>query len=251
MINEIFPNPTVKNVIFQIKFPNLFYLENKIGDLQLSIMKQFPQSSLILRKNIAFVNVGPEEKPVEIPASDREGVKIWQFKSEKNLKLGITSDSLSISSEYHKTYNNKGGERFRDTIELVLHEFFKIAAIPVLKRIGLRYIDECPIPSKDNETFRSYYNTTFPLDRFDLKDADEMFFRTVIKKTNYYLCYMERLQKIGDDYKLILDFDGFAHDITSEDYLKVTDDLHIIVAEEFEGSIKAPFYEYMRQKKEV
>ena len=251
MINEIFPNPTVKKVIFQIKFPNLFYLENKIGDLQLSIMKQFPQSSLILRKNIAFVNVGPEEKPVEIPASDSEGVKIWQFKSEKNLILGITSDSLSISSEYHKTYNNEGGEKFRDTIEFVLHEFFRIAAIPILKRIGLRYIDECPIPSKDNETFRSYYNTAFPLDRFDLKDADEMSFRTVIKKTNYYLCYMERLQKIGDDYKLILSFDGFAYDITSEDYLKVTDDLHIIVAEEFGGSIKSPVYEYMRQKKEV
>ena len=29
-INEVFPNPTVKKVIFQIRFPNLFFIESKI-----------------------------------------------------------------------------------------------------------------------------------------------------------------------------------------------------------------------------
>jgi len=43
-INEVFPNPTVKQVIFQIRFPNLFYLESKIGEYQLKIMQRFPES---------------------------------------------------------------------------------------------------------------------------------------------------------------------------------------------------------------
>ena len=47
-INEIFPKPTVTQVIFQIRFPNLFFIENKIGDLQLKIMKEFPHSKLII-----------------------------------------------------------------------------------------------------------------------------------------------------------------------------------------------------------
>ena len=36
-MGEIYPNPTVKRVIFQARFPNLFYLESKIGDLQLLV----------------------------------------------------------------------------------------------------------------------------------------------------------------------------------------------------------------------
>ena len=61
-INEVFPNPTVKQVIFQIRFPNLFYMENKIGDLQLKIMKEFPQSALILRRQILLADIGSETK---------------------------------------------------------------------------------------------------------------------------------------------------------------------------------------------
>jgi len=37
-IAEIFPNPTVKSVFFEVRFPNLFYLEAKIGDLQLKVL---------------------------------------------------------------------------------------------------------------------------------------------------------------------------------------------------------------------
>ena len=48
---EIFSNPTVKKVIFQIRFPNLFFIENKIGDFQLKIMGMFPESKLIFRRD--------------------------------------------------------------------------------------------------------------------------------------------------------------------------------------------------------
>jgi hypothetical protein len=54
VIKEIFPNPTVKQVIFQIRFPNLFYIENKIGDFQLKIMKEFPKSAIAISKTICY-----------------------------------------------------------------------------------------------------------------------------------------------------------------------------------------------------
>ena len=68
MINEIFPHPTVKRVVFQIRFPNLFYIENKIGDFQMKIMKEFPQSALIFRKQVVFADIGPEIKLENIPS---------------------------------------------------------------------------------------------------------------------------------------------------------------------------------------
>lgn len=50
VIGEVFPNPTVKQVVFQITFPHLFYMEQKIGELQVKIMRMFPKSSLLYRR---------------------------------------------------------------------------------------------------------------------------------------------------------------------------------------------------------
>lgn len=151
-IEEIFPNPTVKTVIFQIKFSNLFYLENKIGDLQLKMLEKFPDSSLAIRKQLLFADIGPQTKIEDIKMEESQGTKIWQFKSGKNYSLNILTDSLDITSEYHKTYNLEGADKFRDIIAYVLDIFFDIIPIPNIKRIGLRYIDECPVPSMDNST---------------------------------------------------------------------------------------------------
>ena len=73
-IDEMFPNPTVKQVIFQITFPNLFYIENKIGAFQLKIMKEFPQSTLLFRRQVLFADVGSESKLAEIPSDSENGM---------------------------------------------------------------------------------------------------------------------------------------------------------------------------------
>lgn len=249
-ISEVFPNPTAKQVIFQIRFPNLFFMESKIGDLQVKIMKEFPESALLFRRQILFADVGPKGKLVDIPGDSEEesGKKIWQFKSDKGFQLNVLTDSLDITSQYHKTYNLEGGPKFRDIIKFVLDCFFEVTSIPVITRIGLRYIDECPIVSKDNLTFKSYYNSTFPLDRFPLSDATEMDFKTAIKKGEYYLRYIESLKKVGDEYKLILDFDGFANNISPENYLRVADELHTVISVEYEATIKEPVYDYMGRR---
>lgn len=252
VIQEIFPNPTVKQVIFQIKFPNLFYIEKLIGDFQMKIMSEFPQSSILYRKPLLFSNVGGKNKAIDIQKDlgKEDGEKIWQFKSDKNVQLSVLNNSLDITSQYHKTYDLDGADKFKDIIEFVLKNFFEIISVPIIERIGLRYIDECPIPSKDNSTFRSYYNSVFPLERFNLADVDEIDFKTIIKKGQYSLRYAESLQKIEDQHKLILDFDGFALNISAENCILVTDDLHKMISEEYVKTIREPVYEHMRLEKE-
>lgn len=247
-IGEIFPYSTVKKVIFQIRYPNLFFIESKIGDYQLLIMEKFPESSLLLRKQMFVAEVGPNLDLEKFKDVDPEqAVKIWNFKSEKGFELNVTSNSLDITSDFHKTYNLEGTEeKFRDIIALTVDHFLKITGIPVISRIGFRYIDECPIPRKDNETINSYYNVCFPLERFDISQATEMDFKTVIRKDGCGLRYAESLKKVGDDDKLILDFDGFAENIKSFDYLATTDKLHKFICDEFKVTLKEPAIHYMR-----
>ena len=250
-INDVLPNPTVKQVSFEVRFPNLFFIESKIGELQMKVMERFPESALLMRKQLLFTDVGQDGKLISPPDDmDKEFIrKIWQFKSGNNYEFNVLTNSLNILSSHHKTYMKEGADKFRDVIQFVMNNFFEIAKIPKLNRIGLRYIDECPIPAKENSIFEEWYNTTFPLKRFDIADANEMVFHTVVKKGNYHLRYVEQLQNKDDQYSLKLDFDGFVFDIEVKDYLAVTDNLYQLIKLEYEATIKEPVLEFMKQEK--
>lgn len=252
-IDEIFPNPTVKQVIFQITFPNLFFLEDRIGNFQLKIMKEFPNSSLLLRNRMVLADVGSDTKMEEISGKldDKSVRKIWQFKSENNVDLNVLTDSLDISSKYHKTYNLGSKDKFRDVIEFVTNNFISVMDLPTINRVGLRYIDECPLPSKDNKTFKSFYNSVFPLDRFDIAKSEAMDFQVIGKRGEYNLRYAESLQSREDSHSLILDFDGYANKVDPNELLSVTDNLHEIIRAEYERTIKKPVIQYMRESRET
>jgi len=249
VIKEIFPNPTVKQVVFGVTFPNLFYIENKIGEFQMKIMNEFPHSELVYRRNILFADIGPKDDIK--PMSEERGSKIWEFKSpDKNSTLGITTNNLSIVSKHYKTYNLDGGEKFRDIINSIVTKFNDVMNLSTFSKIGLRYIDECPVPAMDNEKFKEYYNSTFDLERFPLKDCTETFSRTVTKRGKHNLIYMEALQKNKekDNFIFYMDFDSFASNVPANNFLTVTDELHNIISTEYERTIREPVYEYMKKK---
>lgn len=252
-LNEIFPNPTVKQVIYQIRFPCMFSMESLIGNYQLQIMEKFPKSRLILSKQFLIGEL--PESSLSKALSDDENVsavkKIWKFTTESGVELSVQVDSLDITSKLHKTYNNpKSKERFRDIIKFALDNFFDVTQIPKINRIGLRYIDECPVPSRGNVSFRKYYNTSLPIKRFPLKNAINMSFTACVKKGKYFLTFRESLiEKENGKFELILDFDGYAKAIKASDYLSITDNLHDLIVDEYKASIKEPVYRYMRQNK--
>jgi len=248
MVAEIFPNPTVKEVAFEIRYPNLFSIENRIGDVQEKIMHEFPESKLILRRHLVFADVGPEGKLESLPPP-QPSKKIWHFESKAKHEIDISTSSLSIVSKHHKTYNNPGYEKkFRDVIDFVLTNFLQVISIPIIQRIGLRYIDECPLPLKDNKTFKEYYNSSFPIDRYPIDDATFVYFQVHTKRGGHNLIYKERLVKYGDEYKLILDFDGFETDVPSKDSLRITDELHEIIETEYFSTIREPVKQFMRRR---
>jgi len=174
--------------------------------------------------------------------------KIWQFRSPKNYAFDVQTNRLAITSEYHKTYNLGQGDRFREVIQYVMDAFLSVTGVPILTRIGLRYLDECPLPAKDNVSLSNYYDTSFPLSRFSIADATEMRFQTVVKTQDAFFRYAETLLNMADgSNKLLLDFDGFREKISARDYLAVTDQLHNIISDEFEKTIKQPVYDFMRK----
>ncbi|MHB1038558.1 MAG: TIGR04255 family protein, partial [Pirellulales bacterium] len=157
---EVFPNPLVRTVAFQITFPNLFFLESRIGDFQIKIMKQFPASQLLIQRDMLIMigDIENRNKLSEEITPPQEARRIWRFLSEQGVRLDVTLDSLTLLSETHKSYNLGEGPRFRDTIDFVCRSFVAVTQLPIIKRVGLRYIDRCPVPTGSNEAFLEYYN---------------------------------------------------------------------------------------------
>jgi len=166
--------------------------------------------------------------------------------------LNVLTDSLDITSNLHKTYNNQAADdRFKDIIEIVLEKLLDIIRIPILNRIGLRYIDECPIPDPHTtEKFNEYYNSTFPLERFSIEDVVRMQSTSVVKRGEFFLRYVESIERKDDGIALVLDFDVHANNTKPEDCLDITDKLHEIISDEYDTTIKEPVKELMRRPRE-
>jgi len=248
-ISEIFKNPTVKQVIFQIKFPNLFFIESKIGDFQMKIMDDFPESALIFRQPLFFTDSFKEQNMDELKKDVEPMRKIWQFKGINKYKLNVTCNSLDISSEFYKTYNNENSkQKFRDIIQKCVDSFLELTNLKTINRIGLRYIDDCPIPAKkDNDKFLEYYNSVLPFERFNLKDTSLYKCKIETKRDDCFLRYSEYLDYKKEKPLYLLDFDGFQRNISSSDYLTITDKLHDIISNEYESIIKEPVIKIMRK----
>ncbi len=244
---EVFPNPLVKQVAFEIRFPNLFYLQDKIGEFQTKIMRQFPKSELLFRKQLLLTSETDPQKINELQANapDSATTSIWKFVSEDGVTLTVTPSTLALESKNHKSYAQSDNP-FRKVIESTTNHFFNLTNVPILKRVGLRYIDEGPVPSNDSRSFSDNYNTAFPLKRFPIEKSIEMNFSTIIDQGRNKFRYVESLQGAGEKRKLIMDYDSSAEDIEPCNLLETTDHLHQTLWDMFCDTVKQPVMDLMR-----
>lgn len=254
MTEELFSNPTVKAVVFQIRYPNLFFLEGRIGDFQVEIMERFPKSQLLIQQNVLIANMvsGAPPPKASIPPEETGANKIWRFDSPEGVVLNMQSDSLDLSSNAHKSYNHPDASiRFREVIEYVLQPFLKITKVPILTRVGLRYVDHCPIKRRTKAWFNSFYNTTLPLNRFTLEEAKVLQTTSLVRKGKFSFRFQETLQDLNGIPTLLMDFDGSATDVKSSEVMPTADSLHDLIDVEWQKSIKEGLKKMMRKSKDA
>lgn len=245
---EVFPNSTVKDVYFQVTFPNLFYLDDHLaGQFQLGILGRFPKSQLVVQRQFLIASAESGKDLGEVPETGTR--KIWKFESESTgYDLQLASDTLSLHSSHHNSYaHGDADRRFRDLIDFGLSSFLKVVQVPFFNRVGLRYVDSCPVRSRSTRTFRSWYNSCLPCKRFPVETLDTATVGVVRKlDAGYFLKYQERFAEESGILSLEIDIDAWHTQVKREDYLTTTDALHELCSEEFRTTAKTPLLEYMR-----
>lgn len=245
-IQEVYPNPTVKQVIFQVRFPNLFFIETKIPEIQMKIMERFPESALLIEQSFPIIT---PTKPDNQSAAALS--RIWQFKNPQGFVFSITSDSFSIDSKMHKSYNTGSidGACFREIIEYCLVGFSSVINLPYVSRVGLRYIDEAPLFENTSENYSSCFNSALNIQRFSIEDTEELSIRIVRRvDESYGFIYQELFHTKKNKNIVTLDFDAFTEGIAFSEILDKTDHLHQIVHDEFFTTIKEPILKFMSSR---
>lgn len=182
MTNEVFKNPTVVEVAYEARFPPLFYINQKIGDFQLEIIDEFPKSSQQVLSSVTFDADG-----IALKDETNKPVLNWVFESnDEKTKIIVKQNSLIITSKEFKSYDSYPENKFRDVISLAINKFRQHVPIKNFNRIGLRYIDRCPLDELTNEYFAKFYKPVIDISRYGLENLIDSLIQIRMKKPPHY-----------------------------------------------------------------
>lgn len=242
--DEVFVNSPLFEVAFEVRFPNLFYISQRIGEFQLDIVDDFPKSSQVFTQSFVF----GEKREVISDKDNVNAIPSWQFVNETGkTRIMVYSNKLNIVSQEYKSYNHPTERKFRDLITKILSVFTKTVPMKKFSRVGIRYIDHCPLESLNNEYFRKYYDPIFNIDKYKVENILDNFFLINIKREQYNLLFQGGIRKLDDGYKYIMDYDSYATDIEADSCINTTDELRRLIKKEFLSNITEEFKQYMRR----
>jgi len=209
MINEVFKNPAVIEVAYEVRFPPQFYISRKIGDYQLVILDEFPESSQQVQTMVTL-----DANGVALKDEANKPVLNWVFENvDSKTKITVKQNSLSIISTEFKSYDSGPENKFKDVVSQVVSKFRKHIPIKNFTRLGLRYIDRCPLDELTNEYFGKFYMPVIDINKYRLEDLIDTLIQIRMKKPPHYLHFQSGIKLFGEKYKYFMDFDGYAQNV--------------------------------------
>jgi uncharacterized protein (TIGR04255 family) len=127
-----------------------------------------------------------------------------------------------------------------------MHHFLERVPMKKFSRVGIRYIDRCPLELRTNEYFKNYYNPVINIDKYNVESIQESQVLIRTKMPDYFLLFQCAIKQVEDKYYYFLDYDGYGNDIEVGKYLAVTDKLQKAIKEEYLNHITEEFKNYMR-----
>lgn len=124
--------------------------------------------------------------------------------------------------------------------------FLEKVPIKNFSRVGIRYIDYCPLEERNNEYFETFYIPVININKYKIEDIVENHVLIRTKRGNYYLLFQCGIRQFEGKYQYYLDYDGYANDIGTDNFIVVTDDLQKMIKKEYYSNITEKFKQYMR-----
>lgn len=250
------PNNSIKykenylnSVIFRVDFERRLELEDTIKptELQKAIIELLPRFKENSAREI-FLDVSTNEKT-------EKTTPIWTFSNkEEDLIVNLTSKNIDIELKNYIDFEN-----YKQKIEIIFNAFQRIYK-PLIKRFGLRYINQIHLDEGHPLEWAGFINTslTSDIDNFiDVKsDISRAMTQIIFNKTDYKVNFQYGI--FNPDYPnkiskkdFILDFDCFTENIESDKIFKYLDIFNEEITCLFEKSIEEGLRSEMGKQNEL
>lgn len=231
----------ITNVIFRIDFPKILDLKEPTSKLQKKILDKFPIVNEINVDNFQFK---VENRDLSTKKTSEDFA--WEFVNKDNdKKVFIASEYAYI--EFMKYINF---EQFYEDIELVFKAFNEFYPVGIIRRVGLRYINEIEIEDGEALDWENLiHHSLYSLNReFIPNDVeDERLLRSMhlfeIKEDDYNLKF--QLGLFNSEYpnpiskkEFVLDYDCSTKNVEKNEIFNVINEFHQIIKKWFERSIE-------------
>lgn len=158
--NKILKNNPLKNVICQLKFPNILSINEELpAKFQEEIRDEFPNFQEITEmQNEIVINTNLENNFLRPSFTQQKPIKNFKFSTrDGGTSINLTSSFIALSTLNYSTW-----EDFCSKLKKIIYLFQDIYRPAYFTRIGLRYIDTFNYfrYSITNETLSEYFNNS-------------------------------------------------------------------------------------------
>jgi len=194
-LGEVFPANPIREVDFEIRFTPRLRVQAEMWRFQESVVAEYP-------------DVGLES--ALLPNGITLSVSVFQNLAKARLiKVSVQNMALAFSA-----YAN-----FEDFKEEVLKRsagFCNIFDVSSITRVGLRYVNEIPLPTQQAESMAKYVNPLVDFDRIPLGSVQQ-FALQLSAQVGDHMIQVRTAMLAGPVRTYILDIDAYTETIKSAD----------------------------------
>jgi len=187
-LQEVFPANPIREVDFEIRFTPRLRIEAEMWRFQEDLVQDYPDvgRETAILPNGATLNITVFQNP----------------RAARVIKVSSNNMALAFSS-----YANF--EEFKDEVQRRTASFCGIFEVSSLTRIGLRYVNEIPLPTQSPESITKYVRPLIEFDRIGLNSIQQ-FALQVATSNNDHMILVRTVMLAGPIRTYILDIDAYT-----------------------------------------
>jgi len=190
-LDEIFPANPIREVDFEIRFTPRLRVQAEMWRFQEELVSEYPEVGL---------------ETALLPNAATVSVTVFQGLSKARvIKVSPQSMALAFSS-----YDNF--EQFKEEVLRRGSKFCEIFEVSSLTRVGLRYVNEIPLPTQQSDSMVEYVRPFVDFDRISLS-AVQQFALQVVARAGDHMVQVRTAMLAGPVRTYILDIDAYTENV--------------------------------------
>jgi len=227
-LEEVFPANPIREVDFEIRFTPRLRVQAEMWRFQEDLLEDYPEVGL---------------ESAILPNGTTLNNTVFQNQRKARV-IKVSAQNMALAFSSYRDF-----EEFKDEIQRRAGSFCKIFDIGSLTRIGLRYVNEIPLPTQQADSITRYVRPLMEFDRIPLGSVQQ-FAMQVTAGLNDHMVLIRTAMLAGPLRTYILDIDAYTEAVRpASEIASLIDRFHDSAQRVFLDHVTEEYREVMRGRK--